>query len=225
MIKNVKAVIFDMDGLMVDSERLGRLGWLEAGQKWGYPLTDKEYALVTGRTVRDAVDIFKGIFGDDFPFYEMRDHRVKYEHEYYSKNGIPLKPGLLELLDFLEANKIPKIVATSAGRKAAIDKLTLGNIIGRFQEVCTSDQIENGKPAPDIFLLAAERLQIPPQNCIVLEDSEAGVKGAKAAGAIPIMVPDLKPPSEEAKENAFRIVKTLHDVIDIFSTEILSDKR
>ena len=225
MLENVKAVIFDMDGLMVDSERLGRLGWFEAGQKWGYPITDKEYALVTGRTVRDAVGIFKGIFGDDFPFHELREHRVNYEHDYYKKNGIPLKPGLLELLDFLEANNIPKIVATSAARKSAIDKLTMGNLISRFEEICTSDQIENGKPAPDIFLLAAKRLNIPPQNCIVLEDSEAGVKGAKAAGAVPIMVPDLKPPSEEAQQNAFRIVKSLHEVIDIFSTEILSGKR
>jgi HAD superfamily hydrolase (TIGR01509 family) len=211
-IHNVKAVIFDMDGLMFDSENLGRMGWLNAGKKWGYPITDKEYSRVIGRTVRDAEAIFKQIFGEDFPYQELRRHRVEFEHRFYEEHGVPLKPGLPELLDFLEARSLPKAVATSAGRNAAIGKLTRTHLLKRFQAIVSGDEVERGKPAPDIFLLAAQKLNIPAPQCMVLEDSQAGIRGAHAAGMIPVMVPDLIQPSEEIRQMTRGIVTSLYEI-------------
>lgn len=217
MIEKIKAVIFDMDGLMVDSERLGHEGWQKAGKEFGYTISDAAYFQVTGRTIRDAEIVFKKIFGDDFPFWEIRDQRVKMEYQYYDEFGIPLKPGLLELLTLLESKSIPKAVATSSGHKAADFKLVTANLKERFNAVVSGDQVENGKPAPDIFLRAANLLNISPGDCLVLEDSEAGVKSAHAAGMTPIMVPDLKPPSKEIRQIAFHVADSLHDVRELLA--------
>lgn len=206
------AVIFDMDGLMLDSERLGRDGWMQAGREWGYDISEAAYQQVTGRTVPDAEKIFKNIFGQDFPFYEIRARRSEMVREYYRCNGVPVKPGLLELLDWLEAAGIRKAVATSTSYEEANAKLTQTNILPRMDAVVAGDQIQRGKPAPDIFLAAAEKLKVEPRHCLVLEDSEAGIRAAHAAGMIAIMVPDMKQPEEEVRRMAFRIAASLYEV-------------
>jgi HAD superfamily hydrolase (TIGR01509 family) len=215
--KKIKAVIFDMDGLMFDSERIGRDAWIQAGKEFGYEISEEQYALLLGHTVSDAAQIFLGIFGDNFPFYKIRAHRLQSAKEYYIQYGVPLKPGLPELLDWLEENDIPKAVATSTDHSPAMEKLTQTGIVERMNAVITGDQIKNGKPAPDIFLAAAEIMAASPPNCMVLEDSEAGIRAAHAAGMVPVMVPDLKPPSEEVRRLAHRIVSSLNEVRELLA--------
>lgn len=213
--KHIRAVIFDMDGLMLDSERVSRDAWREAGTEWGYDISYEAYAHVLGRTVPDAVDIFKGIFGKDFPFYDIRARRTQRVKEYYRQKGVPVKPGLLELLDWLETRKILKAVATSTDYEPATEKLTEVKLFQRMDAIVTGDQIKRGKPAPDIFLTVAEKLRVEPPHCLVLEDSEAGIRAAYAAGMIPVMVPDLKEPGEEIRQIAYHIADSLYEVREL----------
>jgi HAD superfamily hydrolase (TIGR01509 family) len=213
--RKIKAVIFDMDGLMFDSERVGRDFWIQAGKEFGYVITAEQHALLLGLTVPDAANILRGIFGEDFPFDDIRARRLQLARELYQQQGVPLKPGLPELLDWLEENDIPKAVATSTDYPPAMEKLIKTGIAQRMNAVITGDQVKNGKPAPDIFLAAAEKMAVSPQNCLVLEDSEAGIRAAHAAGMVPVMVPDLKPPSEDARRLAHRIVASLHEVREL----------
>jgi HAD superfamily hydrolase (TIGR01509 family) len=215
MFSTIQAVIFDMDGLMLDSETLGRQIWSRALAERGYALADGAYLRLIGRTLRDVALILGEVFGADFPFDEVYAQRQRYYEEHIARHGIPLKPGLLELLDFLDQRGIPRAVASSTRREFALLKLSSAGVLGRFNAVACGDEVVNGKPAPDVFLEAARRLGIPPQYCLALEDSEAGVRAAHAAGMVVVMIPDLKPPTAELERLAYRILSTLADVIPL----------
>jgi HAD superfamily hydrolase (TIGR01509 family) len=125
--------------------------------------------------------------------------------------GIPLKPGLLEFLSFVEGQRLPIAVATSSDREYTEFSLRHAGLLERFNIVVTGDQIANGKPAPDIYLEAARRFSVEPHQCAVLEDSDAGILAVSRAGMLPFLIPDLKPPSEEATSAAFRVLRSLHE--------------
>lgn len=216
-LPKIEAVIFDMDGLMIDSERIAQQAWTEAAREWGYPFEPAHYLHVTGITVRDAEKKFKEIFGADFPFYEIRARRSELVEASFQEHGIPLKPGLLALLEALKSRAIPRAVATSAGHKYAIDKLTRAGLLDWFDTLVGGDQITHGKPHPEIFLSAAAKLGADPARCLVLEDSEAGIRAAHAAGMIPVMVPDRKAPSAEVRRLAWQVVETLDEVREMIA--------
>lgn len=211
-VKQISAVIFDMDGLMFDSERVGRAAWRQAGEEFGYTIGDEHYQQVSGRTVADATEVFRGIFGEDFPFQEIRRRRVQIARDYFEQHGVPIKPGLLELLDYLDARALPRAVATSTDYAPAMEKLTRTALAKRMHAIVTGDQVARGKPAPDIFFAAAKQLNADPPCCLVLEDSEAGIRAAHSAGMIPVMVPDLKQPSEEVRRLAVLVAASLDEV-------------
>ena len=191
------AVIFDMDGLMLDTERLAPRAWSDAAAAMG---VDFDLALITpmvGRNFRDCAALIADRHGVDFPTAElMRAWHVAYD-AIVEREGIELKPGLLMLLDWLEVEGIPKAVATSTRRDRAQAKLAQTGLLQRFVGLIGGDEIANGKPAPDIFLAAADRLGQAAARCLVLEDSEPGVRAALAAGMTPIMVPDMHRPSTD----------------------------
>lgn len=209
------AVIFDMDGLMLDTERMARVAWRRALAERGFDLADESYLRLVGRTVEDARVILTELFGPALPFQQVYEQRTEYYNQDIEQNGIPRKPGLLELLDFLEERGIPKAVASSTPCQFAARKLAHAGIDRRFAAVVCGDMVERGKPAPDLFLEAARRLSAPPERCVVLEDSEAGIMAAHAAGMIPIMVPDLKLPSPEIRGLTYKIVPSLNEVIPV----------
>jgi HAD superfamily hydrolase (TIGR01509 family) len=209
------AVIFDMDGLMLDTERMARKAWTRALLESGFELDPNDYLRLLGRTIEDARGILGGLFGDRLPFDEVMRLRQHYYDVDIEENGIPLKPGLLDLLDFLERNAIPKAVASSTPHWFAMHKLTHTHIAARFLAIVGGDMAERGKPAPDLFLEAARRIDVTPERCVAFEDSDAGILAAHTAGMTAIMVPDLKPPAEEVRAKAYRVLPGLGDAIPL----------
>ena len=209
-----KAIIFDMDGLMIDTERLALKAWQLAGADFGYPISDEIFITMVGRNRRDSDCILVEIFGSDFPVDAVRKKRRTYVDGWIDEGKLAVKSGLLELLGFLGEISMPKAVATSTGYERAVYKLSLTNLLEHFPIVIAGDQIQKGKPAPDIFLAAAAQLGVLPEGCLVLEDSDAGIQAAYDAGMTPVMIPDMKPPSEKSLAFAHRIFGGLEEFHD-----------
>jgi HAD superfamily hydrolase (TIGR01509 family) len=207
----VRAVVFDMDGLMLDTERIYHHAFGVAGAELGYEVPEALLLATTGRTMPDVYRLFAAHFGADFPLEAFKELWFTRWNEQVSREGIPQKAGLRDLLDWLEAQSIPKAVATSTAQEEARFTLRAGGIAERFAIIVSGDQITHGKPAPDIYLLAAQRLNIPPEECVALEDSEAGVLAATSAGMRTIMVPDIKQPAPEVAARAALIAPSLHE--------------
>ena len=189
------AVIFDMDGLMLDTEPLAARAWTDAARAAGLPFDHSVTARMIGRNFADCRALIADRHGPAYPVDElMRAWHVAYD-AIVEREGLVLKAGLAALLDWLDAARIPKAVATSTRRVRALAKLDRAALTTRFVAVVGGDEVSRGKPAPDIFVAAAARLGAVAAACIVLEDSEPGVRGALAAGMTPIMVPDLHAPS------------------------------
>jgi len=211
----IRATIFDMDGLMLDTERMALRAWRRAAEEFGVSIRDELALSLVGRNVPDTRAILRETLGAGFPLEDCWSRTTELYAADISENGIPLKPGLAELLDFLEGESIDVAVATSTYRALTIHKLELTGLISRFKAIIAGDEVDNGKPAPDIFLAAAQLLGAPPERCVVLEDSFSGIRAAHAANMIPIMVPDLAQPTEEIRSLAHAIVPSLHHARDV----------
>jgi HAD superfamily hydrolase (TIGR01509 family) len=203
-------VIFDMDGLMLDTERIARLAWQEASRRAGHEMSDAVFSQMIGRSKRDSGDLMRAVFGPDYAFEDIHTATSVLFEEIVARDGLPLKPGLRELLDDLSARKIPLAVATSTRNPVAETRLAQIDLLRYFPVLVTGDQVTHGKPAPDIYLEAIRRLGINPATSYALEDSHAGVRSAHAAGLRVIMVPDLVPPTPEIAALAYQIADSLH---------------
>jgi len=219
--KRYRAVIFDMDGLMLDTERIAMITCKRAAEDFGYAIVDDIYLQVIGRTVEDTYRIFCGALGEDFPFHDIRNRRLTSTEEYLHRYGLPKKPGLIEVLGLLQNCSVPKAVATSTRQEDAYDRLRVAELCHCFDAIVGGDEVVRGKPAPDLFLLAAERLKTTPTDGIVLEDSDAGIRAAQAAGMTPILMPDLKEPSDEVRALASWVYPSLHEVRELCSNLFL----
>ncbi|MDM8519848.1 HAD family phosphatase [Anaerolineales bacterium HSG6] len=210
--KEIKAVVFDMDGLMLDTERISQASWTRTMAEWGYELPHEVYLQAIGTTEAGTKQIFRRIFGEDFPIDAIRAQQRVYYHDHLTNKGIPIKTGLIALLDWLDTTSLKRIVASSTERGWVWEKLRISDLDSRFEQVVGGDEVSTGKPAPDIFLEAARRINIPAEQCLVLEDSEAGVRAAHAAGMLPLMVPDMKQPTPEIAKLAHQIFTSLDEV-------------
>lgn len=219
---NIQAIIFDMDGLMLDTEPLYRIAWKRASAECGFELTDEIYKSLVGRGRKDAVKTLAETFGPEFPPEKFRALAARYEEEKFAGPRMPKKPGLDQLLAFLEQRNLPLAVATSTERRLTLPRLARTGLLSRFEVVATGDEVSRGKPFPDLFLLAASRLGVEPSSCLVLEDSEAGVLAARAAGMQVFQVPDLVEPSAEARRAANGVFHSLCDVKERLRTSPLN---
>ena len=211
----IKGVISDMDGVMLDSEKLYVRFWCEAAQSHGYPMK-KEHALGIRSMARPfAIQKLQGWFGEDFDYDKVRDTRVKIMDEYISAHGIEAKRGAKALLQWLKANNIKTALATAT----AVDRATLYldkvGLLEYFDVIASARMVKRGKPEPDIYLYAAGQLGLDPKDCLALEDSQNGVRSAAAAGCKTVLVPDLDDPENELKDLLFATAKNLENVIDI----------
>lgn len=209
----VGAVVFDMDGLMFDTERLAREAWRAAMADHGYALHDDVYLDVVGRTAREARAIFVAALGPDLPIDDIAAAAARRLRDLLLPVP-PLKPGLVALLDGIGDLHLPAAVASSTAHAEVERRLVAAGLRRRFAAVASGDEVARGKPAPDLFLLAGRRLGVAPDRCLVLEDSEAGVGAATAAGMRPVMVPDLAEPAPAVRESAV-VVASLSDVLAV----------
>jgi HAD superfamily hydrolase (TIGR01509 family) len=211
---NPRAVIFDMDGLLLDSEPLYRVTWQAASAELGFPIDDTFYAEFVGRGNDEAERLLCERFGDALPLDEFRERWRRDWNERVDREPVTRKPGAIELLDLLDERRIIAALATSTPRAMAVR--CLGDLARRFAATAFGDEVEHSKPAPDLFQLASRRLALEPEDCLVLEDSEAGVRAAHAARMEVIMVPDLIEPSPEIAAMALRVCPSLFEVRDLF---------
>jgi len=208
------AAIFDMDGLMFDTERLDLRMWQEAASAFGYSLPGALILESVGRTREDTETLFMQAMGPDFDYHAVRNLRIQRKFELFRKEGVPVKSGLFELLDTLDSLKMKKAVATSTERSQTERMLVLANVYSRFDAVVCGDEIARGKPEPDIFLEAAEKLNSAPEKCIVLEDSFSGIKAAAAAGMDAVMIPDILQPTDEIRRAAYMVCGDLGEAAE-----------
>lgn len=208
----IKAAIFDMDGLMLDTEPAYRIAWQAASAECGYELPDPLYFTLVGRGRSEGEQALVDAFGPQFPVDAFRAACLRREASIFDTTTPPKKPGLDELLDLLDSRKIVKAVATSTERRTAVAQLAGAGLLNRFDAVATGDEVVNGKPAPDLFLLAAQRLGVEPAHCIVFEDAEPGTIAAHLAGMTVFIVPDLKQPSGEVRSLAKGVFESLAEV-------------
>lgn len=195
----ITSVLFDNDGLLVDSERVTFEIWQEIFQRHGFQLSLEDYCDLTGMTENSTAarirERFPGLDPYDVVFAEWD---ARYEL-LAPAGGVPLKKGAIELLDYADRHGFRKAVASSNSLYWIKTLLTANGIFDRIDAVSYDKLVEHGKPAPDLFLKAAELLGSKPEECVVLEDSANGIRAAHAAGMIPICIPDLRQPSDEIK--------------------------
>ncbi|MEG2930638.1 MAG: HAD family phosphatase [Ruthenibacterium sp.] len=209
-----KAVLLDMDGLMFDTERLSDEVWLSLAERDNLGMVSADMLLLRGKNREAGKEAFLRRFGENFPFDDYCDEALAEITARLSKK-VPLRPGLFELLDTLKTNHIPAAVASSTHRSLVESNLRVAGVLDFIKVIATGDEVAHSKPAPDIFLLAAKRLGVAPEECMVLEDSYNGVRAGAASGARTIMVPDMDMPTPETEQLADAIVPTLADVIPL----------
>jgi beta-phosphoglucomutase-like phosphatase (HAD superfamily) len=200
-----------MDGLLFDTETLYQEAILIAAAEGGHEVAVEVFNRMVGVPWAQSRAMLLSHFGEAFPVDKFQDAWVRH-FWVIAETRLALKPGALELLDTLDHLRLPRAIATSSYRRTVERHLTAQNLVGRFQEIVGHGDYENGKPAPDPFLTAAERLGVEPRLCLALEDSHNGVRSASSAGMMTIMVPDLLEPTEEIRGLCTRVVRDLHEV-------------
>jgi beta-phosphoglucomutase family hydrolase len=217
-----KAVIFDMDGTMFNTEYLASLAWEKAGKKLNYSITEDVLSQVRGRNMTDAIQIFSHIYGTDRVYKEAKVLRDQYVATMIEQDGIPIKKGLIEILTFLKNENKKIAVATSSKCEIAKRYLKETGVYDYFQAHIYGDMVKNSKPDPEIFLIAAKTLGVNPAECLVLEDSKAGIRAGKNAGMCSILIPDLTPPDKDMKADAYLICNDLLEVLALLKNLVES---
>lgn len=213
-MKKVEAVIFDMDGLILDTEKISYKCFGEIIKKRGYEMERDFYCTLIGRNVKGIKKLFSDKYGEDFPFDDIYEEKINMMMNLIDRDGVELKPGVVELIDYLINEDYKIALATSTKKERAMKLLEMVGLNNKFMASVCGDEVINSKPNPEIFLRAAEKLGVNAENCIVLEDSGAGIAAAHAAGMIAINIPDMKEPDEEMKRLSFKAFNSLLEVMD-----------
>lgn len=211
------AVIFDMDGLVLDTESTYRRAWQNAVGTMGYVFSDEFCESLSGLSAENGHAKIVTTFGANFNTVEFDALSGNYWHNWVNTHGIAVKTGFEPLLDKIKAHNIPYCLATNSSAKNARECLGYAGLSETFAVVLSRDDVEYGKPAPDIFLKAAERLQVDITNCLVLEDSYSGVKAAARAGAYVIGVPSVWPIDNQMRPYCHKIAANLAELLESFS--------
>ncbi len=213
-----EAVIFDMDGLMLDSERASLRSWSRGARELGLQIGDDYWLRLVGHSMVACQSILRERMDPAQITLLLERCYALYQAEVEA--GVPLRPGIHEILQMLARYKVPCGVATSTRRPLAPHKLQTAGLLPYFKSVTAGNDVEHPKPAPDIYLLAAQRMGAAPQRCLALEDSPAGVTAALAAGLTVIQVPDLVVPDEALRARGHRIVASLHQAHELLEARL-----
>ncbi len=208
----MKAVIFDMDGLMFDTERVFVQAWDYAGEKMGLGKTGYMTLKTLGMNVNLSRQVWIEEFGDRYNEEDLRKYSKEFLNDYYSKNRVPVKQGLYVLLDYLKNNGYKLAVASSTKRSEVEHHLKDAGVFDYFEAVICGDMVEKSKPEPEIYLKACEAIGVEPAEALALEDSRNGLFSAHRAGMKVIMVPDLWEADEEVKDFLWKMCSDLEEV-------------
>lgn len=209
-----KAVVFDMDGVIFDSERAVMQCWKEVASRHNIPNIEKAILACTGTTMVRTREIMLNLYGADFPYDEYARESSAIFHSRYDGGRLPMKQGVKELLSFLKEHGKKIALASSTRQQVVTDELRDAGIIGYFDRIICGDMVSRSKPAPDIFLKACEELNVSPSDSYAIEDSYNGIRAAHAGGLHPIMVPDLLPADEEMQSLAEIVLPSLTSVME-----------
>lgn len=215
----MKAVVFDMDGLMFDTERVFIKAWDYAGEKLGLGKTGYMVLKTLGVNTAMCNDIWKAEFGDKYNEDDLWKYTREFIHDYYDNNPVPVKKGLYSLLEYLKENNYKMAVASSTAKHQVEKHLKNAGVFEYFQAIVCGDMVSQSKPEPEIYLKACQALGEKPGDCIALEDSRNGLISAHRAGCKPIMVPDLWQPDEEIKKILYGKFNDLDEVQEYLKQE------
>jgi HAD superfamily hydrolase (TIGR01509 family) len=212
----VHAVVFDMDGLLVDTETVSREAMTLAARQLGYDMPHELFMQMVGLSFASSGALLTRHYGPEFdvPAFQAESTRL---YRTAGEMGVALKAGVVELLDFLDGLALPRAIATSSHHQDVDRNLGHHGLRERFHAVVAGGDYARAKPFPDPFLKAAEVLGVDPGHCLALEDSHNGVRAAHGAGMMAVMVPDLLEPNEEMHALCVRIIESLHEVRDLIA--------
>jgi len=212
-----KAVIWDMDGTIFDTERLVVDCWEELCLAQGYEVPRSTLLKCIGRNSRESNEILRSFFGENDDIDQLRAKKSAMVNERIERDGLPVKKGIHEALEWIAAREVPTALASSSDYDKILSRLRLSDLQPFFSVIVGGDQITNGKPHPEIFLTAAHKLQVDPKDCIVFEDSHNGVIAAHEAGMQVVMIPDLIEANDDISKRAHHILESGAEIIPLLS--------
>ena len=216
----IHAVIFDMDGVLIDTEKHYNAAWCQAATEAGFPFTREHALLLRSCEAKEGEKLMQGIFGPSFDYYAIRERRRELVRERLQKYGLEKKPGVEETLRFLRDKGIKTAVATATALDITKSHLTRIGIYDLFDSIVSAKNVAHGKPAPDVYLYACEPIGERPQDCMAVEDSPNGILAAYTAGLRTVMVPDLTGPDEELSKYLYGCVSSLPDICELAEREL-----
>ena len=211
-MRPIRGILFDMDGLVLDSEILYTRFWREAAAALGYHMTAEQSLGMRSLGKSLGQPYLESLFGPSVDYTTMRNKRIELMGAFVDEHGVELKPGILELMDFLNEKGIPAAITSSSPIPRIRKFLSPYGLDSRFAALCSGRDVPKGKPAPDIYLAGAKALNLPPENCLALEDAPAGIESAYRAGCLAVMVPDLDPPDEKTRSVLYARADSLLDI-------------
>ena len=208
----IHGIVFDMDGLLFDSERIVQRAWETAGRELEIPDMGSHIYHTLGMNRKGRNEYFARAIGEDFPFEEFGRRNRKAFVRIVEEEGLPMKTGARELLEYVKAEGYKVGIATSSSGDYAKGNLIQARIYKYFDGGVFGDMVTKAKPDPEIYLAACRKIGVSPGECMALEDSPAGIRSASRAGMIPVMVPDLVEPTEEIRKMTYAVCKSLWEV-------------
>jgi len=215
----MKTVVFDMDGVLFDTEILCMKAWMAVAERSGLPGMEELFPQCIGLNANDSRRIVLGAYGEDFDYLFFREQTANWFREYIRENGLPMKPGVKEILSWLKNREYAVGLASSTRNATVLAHLEQAGIRDYFSVVVTGDMVEHSKPQPDIYLRACRELKADPKRTYAIEDSPNGIRSAYAAGMRTLMVPDMIEPDEELRRMSERVFRDLTEVLAYLKQE------
>ena len=216
----IKGAVFDMDGLMFDSERITYNGWQKLMDENGYEYSIDVFKQTVGRRKKEVEQFYYSKYGKDFPYRKLSEIQRNNYINFVMTKGAPVKKGLYEILEFLKDNDIKIALATSTSRQTSLINLESAKVEKYFDTLVCGEDVTNGKPDPEVFLTAAKKIGIEPEQCVAFEDSFNGIRSAVAAGMTTVMVPDFIQPTDEILTMVNYLCSDLSNAVEVLKNVI-----